>query len=107
MVYLKEITGSHRLFSYKVAHDGGSAPNPFNDLCTLAICKPAIRRVAKKGDVILGLGCGEEEESRIVYCMVVDAAVPWAAYINGCQSGHFAEIRHLKSKTLNITISKD
>ena len=37
---------SNKLFTYKVMHDGGSAPNPYSELCTLAICKPAIRRVA-------------------------------------------------------------
>jgi hypothetical protein len=87
MFGLNEITGTQRLFTYKVAHDGGSAPNPFHGLCTLAICKPAIRRVAKKDDVILGLGCGNDG-ARIVYCMVVDAVVSWAEYIKGCQLGN-------------------
>lgn len=32
------------LFSYVVATDSGFAPNPFFGLCTLACCKPAIRR---------------------------------------------------------------
>jgi hypothetical protein len=86
MIKLKKFAGSERLFTYKVAHDGGSAPNPFHGLCTLAICKPAIRRVATEGDVIVGLGCGKDE-ARIVYCMVVDKAVSWADYIDGCNSG--------------------
>lgn len=32
------------LFSYVVATDSGFAPNPFFGVCTLACCKPAIRR---------------------------------------------------------------
>lgn len=105
MIDLKNITGSERLFSYKVAHDGGSAPNPFHGLCTLAICKPAIRRVAKEGDVIVGLGCGEDE-ARIVYCMVVGAKVSWADYIEGCKLGYLAKIKHIKDQNLNGKIPK-
>lgn len=32
------------LYSYVVAHDFGFAPNPFDGLCTLATCKPDIRK---------------------------------------------------------------
>ena len=45
------------LFSYVVAHDGGSAPNPFWGVCTLVICKPDIRRVAQIDNWIVGTGC--------------------------------------------------
>jgi hypothetical protein len=44
-----------RLYSYIVAHDTGFAPNPFWGYCTLATCKPSIRRVALPGDWIVGL----------------------------------------------------
>jgi hypothetical protein len=73
-----------RLFTYKVAHDGGSAPNPYHGICTLAICKSAIRRVAKQGDVVAGLACAPDER-RIIYCMVVDHVMPWAEYILACR----------------------
>lgn len=88
---LKNFTDGNRLFTYKVAHDGGSAPNPFHGICTLAICKPAIRRVAKEGDVIVGLACGSDE-ARIIYCMVVDKSVTWSEYIKGCKLGNIAGI---------------
>lgn len=39
-----------KLFSYIVTHDAGFAPNPFWGYCTLACCKPAIRRTANVGD---------------------------------------------------------
>lgn len=45
-----------RLFSYCIPVDDGAAPNPFWGVCTLAICKPAIRRVAEVGDWIAGVG---------------------------------------------------
>jgi hypothetical protein len=74
-----------RLFTYKVAHDGGSAPNPYHGVCTLGICKPAIRRVARAGDVVVGFACAPQE-SRIIYCMVVDHVLPWEAYIKACNA---------------------
>ncbi|MEH2083222.1 MAG: hypothetical protein V7K89_25585 [Nostoc sp.] len=45
-----------RLFSYCLTCDSGAAPNPFRELCTLAICKSKIRRVANIGDWVLGFG---------------------------------------------------
>jgi Nucleotide modification associated domain 2 len=37
-------------------HDFGFAPNPFHGVCTLACCKPGIRKHAKEGDLIMGTG---------------------------------------------------
>jgi hypothetical protein len=34
-----------RLYSYIIKHDTGFAPNPFFGFCTLACCKPSIRRI--------------------------------------------------------------
>jgi hypothetical protein len=85
MIELKNITGENRLFTYKVAYDGGSAPNPYGGICTLAICKPKIRSVAKPGDVVVGFGC-KEDELRIVYCMIVDENPTWEDYIKRCNS---------------------
>ena len=42
------------LFSYVLRYDDGAAPNPFWGTCTLAICKPAIRRKANLGDWVVG-----------------------------------------------------
>ena len=43
------------VFSYIVTSDSGFAPNPFHGFCTLACCKPMIRRTARVGDWIVGL----------------------------------------------------
>ena len=43
-----------RLFSYKMTHDTGFAPNPFHGVLTLATCKPGIRRTKKKDDWVAG-----------------------------------------------------
>lgn len=44
------------LFSYCLRYDDGAAPNPYGGFCSLVICKPAIRRTAKVGDWVVGLG---------------------------------------------------
>lgn len=44
------------LYIYVIARDFGFAPNPFHGTCTLATCKPGIRKSAKIGDWILGIG---------------------------------------------------
>ncbi len=45
-----------KIYSYILRYDDGAAPNPFGDICTLTICKPAIRRTASIGDWIIGTG---------------------------------------------------
>lgn len=44
------------LYSYILKHDNGAAPNPFWGVCTVTICKPAIRRTAQIGDWVIGTG---------------------------------------------------
>lgn len=45
-----------RIYSYVLRTDEGAAPNPFGEICTLTICKPAIRRTASIGDWVIGTG---------------------------------------------------
>ena len=44
------------IFMYVVDRDFGFAPNPFHGYCTLATCKPAIRKSAAIGDWVIGTG---------------------------------------------------
>jgi hypothetical protein len=44
------------LYAYAITRDFGFAPNPFHGFCTLATCKPKIRKSAKPGDWIMGIG---------------------------------------------------
>jgi|SRR5208283_662082 len=61
-----------KLYSYVVARDYGFAPNPFFGVCTLATCKPAIRKHAQVGDWVVGTGSkGYGLEGRLVYAMKV------------------------------------
>ncbi|MEO0406746.1 MAG: hypothetical protein AAF289_05285 [Cyanobacteria bacterium P01_A01_bin.135] len=73
-----------RLFTYTIPVDDGAAPNPFSGLCTLAICKPGIRRVAKVGDWVAGLGSKNapsgDLSGRLVYAMRVEEILTLEAY---------------------------
>lgn len=44
------------LYTYTVTRDFSFAPNPFHGLCTLATCKPKIRKSAKVNDWVMGVG---------------------------------------------------
>lgn len=72
-----------RLLSYIVARDYGFAPNPFHGFCTLATCKPVIRRVAKAGDWIVGTGSAERNRTgQLVFAMQVSEAMTFTEYWN-------------------------
>ena len=58
------------VYSYILASDTGFAPNPFWGYCTLACCKPIIRRNASVGDWIVGL-MPKHLDHRIAYAMKV------------------------------------
>ncbi len=42
-------------YSYVISRDFGFAPNPFGRHCTLATCKPVIRKNAQIGDWVFGI----------------------------------------------------
>jgi hypothetical protein len=58
-----------RLFSYTIPIDDGAAPNPFHGMCSLVICKPAIRRVAERGDWIAALGSRNATSGDLSGCL--------------------------------------
>ncbi len=45
-----------KIYSYVVRYDSGFAPNPFGDYCSLATCKPRIRKSIHKDDWVVGTG---------------------------------------------------
>lgn len=72
---------SVKLYSYIVARDFGFAPNPFYGYCTLATCKPQIRKGAKEGDWIIGTGSKlKGRETRLVYAMLVTEVMTFNEY---------------------------
>lgn len=75
------------LFSYVVARDFGFAPNPFYGVCTLATCKPGIRKGADIGDWVIGTGSaskGKAQDRRdfLVYAMRVTEVMTFNEYWN-------------------------
>lgn len=73
-----------RLFSYTIPVDDGAAPNPFQGMCSLAICKPGIRRVAKRDDWVAGLGSKNSHSGdfsgHLVFAMRVEEVISLKEY---------------------------
>lgn len=87
-----------RLFTYIVTHDTGAAPNPYWKVCTLVIGKPAIRRMARKGDWIVGLGSkADGKDDHIVYAMKVTDVMTMEAYDEYCAKMLKGKIPNWKS----------
>jgi hypothetical protein len=67
-----------RVFRYVVANDGGVAPQPFDGYCTLAVCKPQIRKAAQVGDWVIGFR--GRMAGHVTYVMQVEEVIPIAKY---------------------------
>lgn len=72
-----------KLYSYVVRYDSGFAPNPFYGYCTLATCKPRIRKNASLNDIIIGVGSASKkigQGGRLVYAMKVTEIISFDQY---------------------------
>jgi hypothetical protein len=70
-----------RVYVYLLDHDLGFAPNPFHGWCTLAGCKPQIRRTAREGDWIVGITARHGGRgNRVAYAMQVEERLSFPAY---------------------------
>jgi len=78
-----------KIYSYVVDHDLGLAPNPFGQYCTLAVCKPNIRKSAKLniGDWVIGTGSRALENvakrsyiNYLIYAMEVTEVISMDCY---------------------------
>ena len=72
-----------RVHSYVVRYDSGFAPNPFYEYCTLATCKPNIRKGADIGDWVVGSGSNDRSVRRggyLVYAMQVTETMTFDEY---------------------------
>lgn len=91
-----------RLFSYRIPYDLGSAPNPFWGLCTLAICKPRIRRVAEVGDWVVGTGSSVapmgDISDKVVYIMRITQKMTMQEYDEFTRSELHQKIPLMTSK---------
>lgn len=71
------------IHSYVVRYDSGFAPNPFYAYCTLATCKPDIRRTADLGDWIIGSGSDNKAVKRgghLVFAIRVTETLTFEQY---------------------------
>jgi len=70
-----------RVFSYVITHDTGFAPNPYWGFCTLANCKPQIRRHTLPGDWVLGMGSPRNVgNGKLIYAMRVGEVLTFEQY---------------------------
>ena len=70
-------------FSYKIDHDYGLAPNPFGQYCTLAVCKPSIRKNKdlNLGDWIIGTGSKQLKNlHHLIFAMKVEGRLTFEEY---------------------------
>lgn len=64
-----------------VFRDFGFAPNPFFEVCTLATCKPNIRRIASLTDWIIGTGSAQRNRKGfLVFAMRVTGTKTFNQY---------------------------
>jgi hypothetical protein len=69
------------VWSYKIRRDYGFAPNPFYGFCTLACCKPDIRKGAGLGDLIFGFGSAALSlRGRLIFGMRVSEMLTFDQY---------------------------
>ncbi len=76
------IESNSHLYAYTISRDFGFAPNPFHGFCSLATCKPRIRKSAKVGDWIMGTGGRKlrNVKRRCIYIMKVSEKVSFQDY---------------------------
>lgn len=78
------------LYTYCLRFDNGSAPNPYWGTCTLVICKPKIRQMARVGDWVVGFGSSNSPigdiAGKLVYAMRVSRIMPMPDYDAFCRT---------------------
>ena len=67
------------IFMYTVRYDDGFAPNPFHGVCSLATCKPDIRKAARLGDIVIGKAAAPDGK-RTVFVMEVGEILKYDDY---------------------------
>ena len=89
------------VYIYVVRYDFGFAPNPFDGVCTLACCMPVIRRKAKIGDWIIGMGGSElKATGRCIYGMKVTRDLDFDQYWNAAEFFGKRPVRHGTRRTM-------
>lgn len=104
---------TRKIYSYILRHDSGAAPNPFWDICTLTICKPAIRRTADVGDWVIGTGSKNAKVTKddiidisdnLVYAMKVTDKKSLEAYNKFCNENFQNKIPRWKTNDWHLRL---
>lgn len=75
-----------KFYSYVIPRDYGFAPNPYFDYCTLATCKPLIRKGAQIGDWIGAFGSAQMTiRGKLVVLMRVEEILTFDKYWEDCR----------------------
>lgn len=71
-----------KILTYVVFYDIGFAPNPYFGYCTLATCKPIIRKSAEIGDWVMGTASTRffPNEQRLLFAMKVTEKLTFNEY---------------------------
>lgn len=102
-----------KVYSYILRIDDGAAPNPFWGLCTLTICKPAIRRNAQIGDWVIGTGSKNTKlkdgktydlSGSIVYAMKITDKKSLCEYDEFCKNNLTNKIPKRKTKDWRLRV---
>jgi hypothetical protein len=90
-LFINELKNANamKVYSYLLDHDLGLAPNPTGKYCTLAVCKPEIRKSNNLtlGDWVIGTGSKALEETtgrkltnKLIYAMKVTDKISLESY---------------------------
>jgi hypothetical protein len=85
-----------KIYVYIVPVDDGAAPNPYGGVCTLAICKPNLRKIAKQGDWIIGLN----SEFKLIYTMKITTVITMKEYDSYTKENLAIKIPNKTSKNI-------
>jgi len=71
-----------KMYTYVITRDYGFAPNPFGGVCTLATCKPSIRKLAVVGDWVIATGpkINYNKSGFLFFAMKVDEKISFNEY---------------------------
>jgi Nucleotide modification associated domain 2 len=102
-----------KIYSYVLRIDDGAAPNPFWGVCTLVICKPAIRRTAEVGDWVIGTGSKNTKlkdgniydlSDSIVYAMKIEEIKTLKQYDKYCKDSLTHKIPQWEAKDWQLRV---
>lgn len=84
------------VYAYIVPIDDGAAPNPYGGVCTLAICKPNLRKIAQVDDWVLGFNYNQNGLF-LIYAMKLTDVLSMEAYDAFTKASLCIKIPNMKS----------